>query len=391
MNKLYFFIILITVSNISLLPQHLPLEIGNQWHYNASLAPPGIDYAAIAVDTSTINGKSYYKIERRHAYTGELLTTTYDRLEGDSAYYRFSNNEESLIINFNWPVGYTRVTTTDSVCFDFNVLSWIGMRNVWGFNTESYHFQIGFWCVGMQDTTWLLFSPEIVREFGCYLADDGSLVGALINGVVYGTLYPLPVELTSFSAFADNNDVQLNWITATETNNQGFEIQKKKSEFRSQETECEMIGFVDGNGTTTEKQTYSFADKNISAGKYQYRLKQIDFDGTFEYSNIIEVEVGIPREFSLSQNYPNPFNPTTKIKFTLLNTDNPLPGGARGGLVTLKIYDVLGNEIATLINEEKPAGSYEVEFDATGLTSGIYFYQLKSGSFIQTMKMLLLK
>jgi hypothetical protein len=111
------------------------------------------------------------------------------------------------------------------------------------------------------------------------------------------------------------------------------------------------------------------------------------------YGNLVSVESEqFPADnFSLSQNYPNPFNPSTKIKFTIPQTDSPLLGGARGGLVTLKIYDVLGNEVATLVNEEKPAGEYEVEFNATGLPSGIYFYTLKTGNFSDTKKLILLK
>ncbi|HQJ46448.1 MAG TPA: T9SS type A sorting domain-containing protein, partial [Ignavibacteriaceae bacterium] len=123
----------------------------------------------------------------------------------------------------------------------------------------------------------------------------------------------------------------------------------------------------------------------------QYRLKQIDYDGSYEYSKIIEVDVNIPSEFFLSQNYPNPFNPSTKIKFTIQQTDNPLLGGARGGFVSLKVYDILGIEIATLVNEEKPTGNYEVEFDATGLSSGTYFYKIIAGYFLSVKKMLLMK
>ncbi len=127
----------------------------------------------------------------------------------------------------------------------------------------------------------------------------------------------------------------------------------------------------------------------MSTGKYQYRLKQIDFDGSFEYSNVIEVEICSPDEFNLSQNYPNPFNPSTKIKF---NIPSVIASGAKQSeMVTLKVYDILGNEIASLVNEEKPAGSYEVDFDGTNLTSGIYFYELKAGSFILTKKMTYLK
>jgi hypothetical protein len=208
----------------------------------------------------------------------------------------------------------------------------------------------------------------------------------------------VPVELTNFSASVSGNDVVLNWSTATETNNRGFEIERKQSEFRSQESEWIPVSFVSGYGTTTETKSYSFVD-DIShlltltpSLTLSYRLKQIDFDGSFEYSDVVEVDVeNIPSQFSLEQNYPNPFNPSTKIKFTIPHTDNPLPGGARGGLVTLKVYNLLGNEIATLVNEEKSSGEYEVTFDASGLASGTYFYKLEAGTFSQVKKMILTK
>ena len=161
-------------------------------------------------------------------------------------------------------------------------------------------------------------------------------------------------------------------------------------------TDWESIGFVNGNGTTTEKSFYSFTDQSPVAGKSYYRLKQIDFDGSFEYSNIVEVELTLPIEFSLEQNYPNPFNPYTKIKYTIPNVTL---SGVEGSRVALKVYDVLGNEIATLVNEEKQPGNYEVNFDASKFSSGVYFYELRvedpstsSGKdFVETKKMILIK
>ncbi len=190
----------------------------------------------------------------------------------------------------------------------------------------------------------------------------------------------IPVELISFYYSINDNDVTLHWTTASETNNQGFEIERsKRQEARSDK--WNKIGFVNGQGTTTELQTYSFSDNNLDAGKYQYRLKQIDFNGSFEYSNIINLEIISPNKFSLEQNYPNPFNPTTNIQYTM---------GSKQ-FVSLKVYDVLGNEIATLVNEEKSAGNYKVEFSNKNISSGIYFYVLQAGSFIETKKMILLQ
>lgn len=187
----------------------------------------------------------------------------------------------------------------------------------------------------------------------------------------------IPVELTLFSASANANVVTLNWSTATELNNHGFEIERS-----ADKKIWRLIGFKEGKGTTSEPQHYSYSDRlaDIESFKLYYRLKQIDFTGSYEYSDMIEVDIA-PSAFSLSQNYPNPFNPATKIIFTI----------SEAGFTSLKIYDVIGNEVATLINEVKQPGEYEIEYSSEELSSGIYFYQLKSGSFIQTKKMIMAK
>ena len=200
-----------------------------------------------------------------------------------------------------------------------------------------------------------------------------------------------PVELTSFTANTDKEAVILNWTTSTETNNKGFEVQK--SVVRDQKSDWVNIGFINGNGTTTEQQNYKFEDKNIIAGKpayrsgrYLYRLKQIDFDGSYKYSKTTEVNITAPEKFSLQQNYPNPFNPATTIKYGL-----PDQTRKEKILVTLKVYDVLGNEVTTLVNEQKEPGRYTTEFDGSKLSSGVYLYVLKTGNYIETKKMVLLK
>jgi hypothetical protein len=193
----------------------------------------------------------------------------------------------------------------------------------------------------------------------------------------------------------------LNWITATELNNSGFEIERSLSPTPSlregalEQSGWSRIGFVNGNGTSSEVHNYSFADESPAAGKSYYRLKQIDFDGSFEYSNAVEVDFNLPIEFSLEQNYPNPFNPSTKIKYSIPNVTLSASSRAEskdeGSRVILKVFGILGNEIATLVNEEKPAGNYEVNFDASKLSSGVYFYKLQAGNFIETKKMILIR
>jgi hypothetical protein len=192
--------------------------------------------------------------------------------------------------------------------------------------------------------------------------------------------YVIPVELTSFAAVTDNRNVTLNWSTATELNNSGFQIEKSNG------SEYQSVGFIAGHGTTTEVQNYSYVDQNVVAGKYSYRLKQIDFNGAFEYSNVVEVEVLGVKEYTLGQNYPNPFNPSTTINFSL----------AVDSKVSLKIFDVLGQEVATLVNGQLAAGNQKVSFDASSLNSGVYFYRIDANGndgqkFSSTRKMILTK
>ena len=187
----------------------------------------------------------------------------------------------------------------------------------------------------------------------------------------------VPVELTSFTASVKDAGVLLEWTTATEINNMGFEIQRNLSAV------WETIGFIEGNGTTTEIKNYQFFNdlsEFNSSIKLEYRLKQIDFNGVFSYSDIVEVEF-VPENYSLSQNYPNPFNPSTSISFTLIKST----------FVTLKIYNILGNEMTTLVNQAMPGGKHKIKFDAKNLPSGVYLYTLTAGDFVDTKKMLLMK
>ena len=210
--------------------------------------------------------------------------------------------------------------------------------------------------------------------------DSFNMDDTYYDDVVVTDLEIVPVEISLFTAKTNGAILTLFWQTATETNNSGFEIERSQMSKVNGQTDWKRIGFVEGKGTTTEIQRYSFTDKP-EPGKYKYRLKQIDFDGTFAYSSQIEAEVKAPNVFSLEQNYPNPFNPNTLISYQIPVNSN----------VSLKVYDVLGNEILTLLNEEQLAGKYEVEFNATILPSGIYFYQLQAGNFVESKKMVLMK
>ncbi len=195
---------------------------------------------------------------------------------------------------------------------------------------------------------------------------------------------PLPVSLQSLTSTVAGRDVKISWTTSAEINNAGFEIQR--AEFRSENLEFRKAGFVEGKGTTNTQTTYTFSDSKLNTGKYKYRLKQIDNNGNFEYHNLNnEVEVSAPKNFELSQNYPNPFNPVTKIDFTI-------PVDSK---VNIIIYDITGKEISTLMNESKTAGYYTSVFDASRLSSGVYFYRITAKNnikdFSSMKKMMLIK
>jgi hypothetical protein len=189
---------------------------------------------------------------------------------------------------------------------------------------------------------------------------------------------PMPVELVSFTSNVNDRNVILNWKTNKETNNKGFEIERKILNGI-----WVKVGYKDGKGTTNEATTYTFDDMKLNSGKYNYRLKQIDFNGNFAYHNLNgTLEIGIPAKFSLSQNYPNPFNPVTKIDFEL-------PADSK---ISIRIFDITGREVLNSINNEyRSAGYYTVTVDGSRLSSGVYFYKLTSDKFTATKKMIVLK
>ena len=216
-----------------------------------------------------------------------------------------------------------------------------------------------------------------------FTANQVGLICGSGGKFLINTDYVVPVELTSFTAAADGNEVHISWTTQTELNNSGFEIYRL-----THGTDWKKITFIPGYGSSTEPKDYFYTDRDVKNGNYFYQLKQIDYNGRYEFSDVISVDVTTPVEYSLEQNFPNPFNPTTVIRYQL-----PVAGN-----VTLKVYDVLGNEVATLVDEEKPAGIYEVEFSShsgspgiSDLKSGIYFYELRTEKYVSVKKMILIK
>jgi hypothetical protein len=229
--------------------------------------------------------------------------------------------------------------------------------------------------------------------------DAGSLIdistgadvcadAVIINGTYSGggTICqgPLPVTMLSFSAaIASKNNVRLVWITEVEINNSGFEIERRAVK---KESSWQKIVYIQGNGTTYEHHSYSYEDKKLNSGTYTYRLKQIDYNGSFEYFYLEnDVLIGKPNDFTVSQNYPNPSNPKSKIDYQI-----PV-----NGKVTIKVYDMLGREVITMVNETMEAGYYTAEFDGSNLASGVYFYRItaegESKIFSKLLKIVLIK
>ena len=193
---------------------------------------------------------------------------------------------------------------------------------------------------------------------------------------VFRVTADVPVELSGFHAYTEGTDAVLQWSTASETNNNGFEIQRSVDEFK-----WFAVGFLPGIGTSSETHLYFFRNRDLLPGKYFYRLKQTDLNGTSSYSEVIGVEINSPAIFSLNQNYPNPFNPSTTISFSLPKTE----------YVTLKVYNTLGEEIKTLVNSQLDAGEHKINFDASNVSSGVYFYKITAGNYTNIKKLQILK
>ena len=239
-------------------------------------------------------------------------------------------------------------------------------------------------------SAYLLPNGNFLTTNGTGVHEIDSTSGALVRTIVSGASYQyislydystIPVELTSFTTNVIGNNVVLSWATATETNNSGFGIERSEDNIN-----FTNIGFVPGFGTTTEPKSYSYTDQSVNSGKYYYRLKQVDFDGSFNYSEVVEVDISLPSVFALEQNYPNPFNPSTSIQFSL-------PVDAQ---VTIGVYNLVGEKVAEVANGNFAAGSHKATFNASALTSGIYFYRLDATAnngqtFSSVKKMALLK
>ena len=275
--------------------------------------------------------------------------------------------------NVSWPANSSQEITWDISntnaapvnCANVNILLSVDGGNTYPFTLATNTANDGVEVVLLPD------NPSATARIKVEAADN---VFFDISNVNFTIDQAVPVELSSFTAKVIDGGVKIEWTTITETNNAGFALERSRDE----QNFLQAI-YKKGNGTTTSANMYSYVDEAVESGVYYYRLKQIDHNGSFKYLNVIKVDIGAPKQFYLAQNYPNPFNPFTSIKFNL----------PERGVVNLAVFDVLGREVEVLINETKEAGAYEITFDAKNLTSGIYFYQLKTNSFSKTNKMIL--
>jgi photosystem II stability/assembly factor-like uncharacterized protein len=330
-----------------------PTEINPVRTLNVSAANPNVVIAGLFVNTATLLGGFYISTDAGANWVQKNngLPIIQGRLIRAAAIRPLFDNQFYLGLDGTAPIGVWRTTDGGNNWTDFNG----------GTMLNSYTVRA------------LVTDPT-----GNHTLFAGRASGtANLGGVYEYTFSFIPVELVSFLAEVFGGNVNLSWITATELNNYGFEVERRNVEA----VDWQMIGFVNGKGTTTETNYYSFTDYSLPVGQYVYRLKQLDFNGQFEYSREVEISVLPVTEFALMQNYPNPFNPSTRISFII----------PQSGYTTLKVFDVLGNEVAAIIEADLSEGSYELLFDASGLSSGIYFYSLTSGEFSKTLKMILSK
>jgi len=298
---------------------------------------------------------------------------------------RFYNDSVGVMAGYSSPNPVASKTTDGGATwiplsfpaeYDGSSLWGVGFRNAnvfWlsGINGVVYYTTDGgtSWTKAKKMTGNTLYSFAVAGDDLWISGSNGTILKGYTDPTV-------PVELVSFNASVSGNNVNLIWKTASEINNKGFDVERK---FEGES--WVKIGFVTGKGTTSEPSNYKYSDNVEKTSKVAYRLRQVDFDGSFEYSNVVELDLTTPEKFDLAQNYPNPFNPTTSIKYSL----------AAKSQVELKIYNILGKEIMRLVNNVQDAGNYEVQFNAQNLSSGVYFYELKAGSFSAKKKMMLIK
>ncbi len=353
-----------------------------------TLRPQSVNYW-----TGTCNSTSKTEISKIRTVTPELGWMTFD-------ISLIPENAEILSIDFN---GYVNATNypywsatpmanidpvTGSASAIYNQVSTTsGQSTAYIYSDESSTFGTGWHSYEMGNSAVSDLQNAISQGWfaiGIHDRDGSATYFINFDGwnednppfLIVNYQYVTPVELSTFAAASADGNVTLNWTTSTETNNSGFEIERKAGDER-----FVKVGFAAGSGTTTQARSYSYTDENPGSGTYTYRLKQVDFNGSCSYSDEVMVNVNSPIRYTLEQNYPNPFNPSTKIKYSIPDD----------GLVKLRIYNLLGEEVFTLVNAVQKSGRYEVVFDASKLASGVYYYRIEAQKYTSVKKMILIK
>ncbi|MBK9331054.1 MAG: T9SS type A sorting domain-containing protein [Ignavibacteria bacterium] len=309
----------------------------------------------------------------KYKISGNKFIVTYDRLPIYNAVFD-SNDYVSCQVILETSAGCGIDNGKITVQFDDSKSGSTFLNNY-------YNNRLNANTVGIQNSTGTIGLQYRRSESNTTVITPGPLFGSPL-AISFGQINEvLPVELESFTSDVYENNVRLQWSVLSEINNSGFEIERRQLTGNEQSGWIN-IGFESGAGNSAHQNVYSFEDRNLQSGKYDYRLKQIDFNGNFEYFELMNiVQIGVPQKFRLSQNYPNPFNPVTLVNFDI-------PEDSK---IVLKIYDNTGREVKTLVNEFKLAGYYKVELNGTDLASGVYFCNLQTDKFSDTKKMILLK
>ena len=390
----------------------------NNWQANTG---SGETVYALAVDGgnvyvggnfTSIGGKNIGKVAKVDTSTGAVdtnwtpepnnyvysLALINSNLYVGGSFTQISNESITYLAKVNPSTGAVESSWTPNPNGSVNSISEIGSNILIGGNFTSVNSETHKYVaiINPSDGTLLSsFAPNLGSSVKAVNGGSGDvLVGGTFTNVdnspqpniAFFSERTLPVELVSFTGYAVSDGVILNWRTVTEINNYGFQIERKND---GSDSDWEEIGFVEGAGNSNSPKEYSFTDEPVKSGKYSYRLKQIDINGDYEYSNTIEIIISSPEKFELSQNYPNPFNPSTNITYVIAG--NEATRKSKEMLVQLKVYDILGREVATLVNKKQKPGKYSVQFNGRNFASGVYFYTLQAGDFVQTRKMILMK
>ena len=443
MKRLVLISFLLLLTSVCLFPQTQLLRVGNAAQF---FNDHGVEYLNLTVDTVIINGKEYFKIKNNYSpwVNPDYFQISYERIEGDSVHFILSStNSDSLLFNFNWFPGEIVRSDTDGNYIRLETLDSIKIKTTFTFNDTIYYLGERWININTGDTMSVLpATTELSKNFGrLILGMWTAMNGVKINEVRYGSVLPYPEELKfsldsiyvpttmdTGSVFIVNNsdyDVRIDsvisaggfygyrgWFTLPQSELWFYLNRTLPNDW------MDTLGIIISPHDSVKVSFYAvdlcpicysdvqdyFIDTLRFVFTYNYYQNyEYDFSRSIQISgeghpSSIEQADDNPSKFNLYQNYPNPFNPDTKIKFTIPSVGTSSVGTSLmkfPQFVQLKVYDILGKEVATLINEEKQAGFYEINFNASSvsrrISSGIYFYQLRAGSFIQTKKMILLR